>query len=275
MQSTEGFDYSEKEQDTLFEGIYLGVIGLASLPRKLYYETAGVLKKGLYNGWGKTILQVKFGSPDYKLLNELRENIYIFSGAKTATQVMDIKSLMYDGDKILTMSQFKKAAKVKFADYNTTKLETEFITATTTASSAVNYKDALDSKGLFPYLTAHVIVDDRTAPECLRMNGITAKVDDPIWIHNLAARHFNCRCFETKESKYDDVKPTSRAKLNEIIKKNDEDMNELFKFNPVRDKIIFSNKHPYYDIGRNNKELAKRNFNLPIPDAEQRKKRNK
>ncbi len=271
MTSTEGFDYSEKEQDTLFEGIYLGVIGLATLPRKLYYETAGVLKKGLYKGWGKTILQVQFGTPDYKLLNELRENIYIFSGAKTATQVMDIKSLMYDGDKILTISEFKKAAKIRFETYNVSHLQTEFVTATTTASSAVNYKDALDSDGLFPYLTAHVIVDDRTAPECLRMNKVTARADDPIWIHNLAARHFNCRCYETKSSKYDKVKLTPRKELNEIIKKNDEDMDELFKFNPVRDKIIFSNKHPYYDIGKNNKELAKRNFNLPIPDAKQRK----
>ena len=259
----ESFEYSEKEQNKLFEGIYLGVIGLAFLPKKLYRQTAKVLNAGVYEGYGI----VEFGTPDYKLLNEFRENIYIFSGAKTATQVIDIKSLMYDGDKLLSMPEFKKLAKVKFDTYNGKDgyLESEYITAQTTASSAKVYREALDDKELFPYLQAHAILDEATAPECERMNGVIAKVDDPIWNHNLAPRHFRCRCYETKIDKYEKVKVTPDNELNSIIKANDKDMSPLFKFNPVKDKIIFSDDHQYYEIGKANTELAKNNFNLPIP----------
>lgn len=259
----ESFDYSEKEQDRLFEGIYLGIIGLAFLPKKLYAQTAKVLKSALYKGYGN----IEFGTPDQRLLKELRENIYIFSGAKTATQVEDIKSLMYEGDKLLSLTEFKKVAKVRFDTYNGKDgyLESEYITAQTTASSARVYKDALADKETFLYLTSHAIIDSFTAPECERMNKVTARVEDPIWNHNLAARHFRCRCYEEKSDRYGDVKLTSDNELKTIIEANDKNMSPLFKFNPVKDKIIFSDQHSYYEIGKANPELAKKNFNLPIP----------
>lgn len=257
--------YDEDKQNLLFEAIYLGVIGLSTLPKNLYYQTANTLKKSLYKGYGGTLLDFDFGTPDYKLLKELRNSIYIFSGAKTATQIEDIKSLMYEYGKHVSLPDFKKKALTRFETYNKTYLDSEYITTQTTASSARNYRDALSNKNLFPTLTSHAIIDEFTAPECERMNKVTAPVDSPIWNHNLAARHFKCRCYEVKNDKYDKVKLTPDAEIKEIIKKNDKDMNDIFKINPVIDKTIFSSKHAYFDIGKLNPELAKKNFNLPIP----------
>lgn len=242
--------YSEEEENSLFEGIYSGVIDLKNLPKKLFRLTVDKLTLAINEGYGNI-------DP---LLREFQDNIYIFSGAKTATQVMDINSLLTDGDRVVPLSEFKKKAKARFETYNTAYLETEYVTAHTTASSAANYKKALADKELFPMLTSHAIIDEFTAPECERMNKVTAPVDHPIWNHNLAARHFNCRCYETKEDRFSNVKETEG--LNEIIKANEKDLSPLFKFNPVKDKIIFSDEHPYYDIGKRYPKLAKKNFGL-------------
>lgn len=255
-------DYDEKEQNRLVEAIYLGFVSLYFLPKKLYQQTAKELNRAVKEGYG-TSLGVQFGEPDKALLAEFRENIYMFSAAKTATQVNDIKSLMYDGDRIRPMNEFKTLALEKFKTYNVSHLESEYITAHTAGSSAKNFRRALRDKDLFPTLTAIVIMDEMTAPECARMSNVTAPVDHPIWNHNIAPRHFRCRCHEVLNDKYDKVKPSKG--LNEIIEANDKDMQPMFKMNPVYDKVIFSKKHPYFDIGRRYKSLARKNWNLPIP----------
>lgn len=263
----ESFDYSEKEQNRLFESIFDGYTTLKRLPEKLYKSTSKVLNDALNKGYKATKKDFDFGSPDYVLLNELRENIYIFSAARTATHVDELTAMLYDGDKRRGLNEFKKVAKARFDVYNGKNgyLETEYVTAQTAAASAKAYRYAVENEELFPYLQSHAIIDEVTAPECIRMNGVIARVNDPIWDHNLAPRHFNCRCYELSIDKYEKTKVTPKAEREKIMKANEKDMADVFKFNPVKDKLIFSDEHPYYEVGKRNPDLAKKNFNLPIP----------
>lgn len=270
----EKLEYSDEQKNALFEAIYLGVITLTTLPKNLYNETAKVLRESLYKGYGGTLLDFEFGTPDYELLKELRENIYIFSGAKTATQVTDIKSLMYDGDKVLNYPEFKKLALQKFDTYNENYLESEYITAHTSAGSAKEYQFTQDNKALFPRLRSVAILDQYTQPECRRMDGVIANVDDPIWNHNLAPRHWRCRCHEERLDKYDKDQNTPKATLRVIQKENDAVMQDVFKMNPAKEKVIFNEDHNYFDIGKKHPELAKNNFNLKIPKTDERKNSN-
>lgn len=251
------FSYDMELIATLITAIYLGKVTLESLPLNLYVQTARVLNKAVSLGLGSS------APPD--LVSHLRNNIYIFSAAKTATQIEDINSLMVKDGEVLSLPEFKKAAKARFDIYNQNYLESEYITAQTAASSAVNWQYTEDNKHLFPRLRSVAIIDQYTAVECFRMNDVIAPVDDPIWNHNIAPRHWRCRCHEERIDKYDSVHSTSTPKLRNIEAENDASMQDVFKLNPGRDKIIFSPKHPYFEIAKKYPALAKNNFNLPIP----------
>lgn len=241
----ESFKYNS---DLLFEAIYKGRISLSNLPVNLYKKTAKFLNKAVTG-------------PADDLTKNFHYSIYVFSAAKTATQVADISS-MANG---VSLAEFKKAAATRFHTYNTDWLESEFITAQTAASNAANYKYTQDNKEIFPRLKSVAIIDQYTAPECYRMNNVIADVDDPIWNHNLAPRHFRCRCHEERLDRYDSTNSTTTGKLRYIQAENDKEMSDLFKFNPAKEQVIFSKKHPYYEIGKEHPALAKQNWGLPIP----------
>lgn len=263
------FEYNDESKSHLFEAIYIGLISLSALPDKLYTQTAKVLKKSLYKGYGGTLLDFKFGSPDYNLLKELRDNIYIFSAAKTATQVEDIKSLMFEGDQVVSLPEFKKRALKMFTTYNVGHLESEYITANTSGSSAANWNYTQQHKELFTKLKSVAIVDAHTAEECKRMDGVIALVDDPIWNHNISPRHFRCRCHEERIDKYEDAPVTPKSEREKVMKENEASMQDVFKMNPGKDRYVFSPEHSYFDIGRKYKTEAKKNFGLKIPKTDE------
>jgi SPP1 gp7 family putative phage head morphogenesis protein len=262
-------EYTDEQKKSLIEGIYAGLIGLSTLPKNLYKATAKTLKKALYKGYGGTLLKFDTDSSDYALLKELRDNIYIFSAAKTATQVVDIRNLMFEGDQIVSLQEFKKRALVMFDTYNKDWLDSEYITAQTSGSSASNWNYTQQHKDLFPKLRSVVIMDDVTAPECERMNGVVASVDDPIWDHNLSPRHFRCRCHEERIDKYENEPVSPKSMRDKIMAENEKDMHPVFKMNPGKDRYVFSPHHAYFDIAKKYKVRAKRNFNLPIPKTDE------
>lgn len=261
-------EYTDDQRSAFFEAVYLGIVGLSVLPKDLYTATVRHLRKSLYKGYQGTLLDFEFGSPDYELLKELRENIYIFSAAKTATQVEEIRNLMFDGDEVVSLSEFKKRALVVFKNYNENYLESEYITANTAGSSARNWNFTQQNKELFTKLKSVAIVDQNTAPECLRMNGVVAPVDDPIWNHNISPRHFRCRCHEERIDKYDHVPVTPKSEREKIMRQN-ESMHPVFKMNPGKDRYVFSPEHAYFDIGKKFKVEARKNFGLPIPKKDE------
>lgn len=269
----EDFEYSKEEQNALFEAIFLGVISLYNLPKGLYEQTAKVLLAGVYKGYVGTKLSFGFGSPDYELLKELTDNIYMFSGAKTATQVMDIQSLMFDEDgNKLTLGEFKKVAKARFDVYNGKKgsyLETEYKTATGQAQNAIRWQKIERDKQTFPWLKYKA--ESGACKICSPFNNVTLPVGNPFWARFMPLNHFGCNCEVKQIDRFERPDITPATKVNEITDNANKLMQPLFKSNPGIDKVIFNEKHQYFEIGKQNPELAKRNFNLPIPDEKQRK----
>jgi len=125
----------------------------------------------------------------------------------------------------------------------------------------MNFDYAQQNVDIFPRLKSVAIVDSYTAPECMRMNGVVADVNDPIWHHNVAPRHFNCRCYEELVDKYDTMKSTGAWDKKRIMKLNDEGMQAGFKMNPAKDKKIFQDKgkgkHPYFVVAAKNPQIYK------------------
>lgn len=262
--------YSDKLIEALFRGVYTGKITPRFLPQSLYYAIAEYLKKGIYDGYGvnfSTLKQAKipngFTTGDLELLTEMRLNIYLFSAAKTYQEIRTMSdALIDDQGRTLPFKKFREKADETYQLYNKTWLQTEYDTAIGQAQSARKWQIIESQKAVLPLLEYSAVIDSRTSEICRPLDGIIAKVDDPIWKRIAPLNHFNCRCTLRQ---LDEGKLTPEKKKKAKVEETEAMMEDLFKMNPGQTGYVFSKEHPYFDVAPRDKALAKRNFDLPIP----------
>lgn len=248
---------TDKEINEILRKIYEGGYTISMLPKKLYYKTAKQLLKALKEGIGKDKLDAVF-------LNELKTNIWLFSAAKTYTQIKDIQTLVTNDKQLVPYSEYKKLARERFDVYNNSYLKTEYDTTIGQVQNAVKWRDIEATKELFPYLRYNAVLDSHTSEICRPLHGITLPVGDKFWSKFMPLNHFNCRCLIEKIDKYEDVSLTKQSKVDRVSSEVDKDMQPLFKSNVGKTGEVFDKSHPYFDVPKEDKGLAKRNFNLPI-----------
>ncbi len=191
------FEYSEALVLKYINGIYDGSITEYDLPEGLYGAIGQYFQKGLYKGFGMTLADAK--GKDLELLTELRENIWMFSAAKTFQETKDIRSLLFnEGGELRTNKEFNEVGMKAYDTWNNVWGATEYNTTVGQAQSASKWNEIEANKKLFPMLIYSAIDDANTSEECIAMAGITAPVDDPIWDMNAPLQHFNCFIPETK-----------------------------------------------------------------------------
>lgn len=257
------FDFSSKHLDDLIKRIFKGDITKNELPEPLYHAIAERLRDGLYKGFGSTLKQ-SFGTGDAELLAELRENIYMFSAAKTFQQVNEMTEKLIDNDgEIRPFSEFKKDAGEIFDTYNKDYLETEYNTAIGQGQIAVKWDAIEKQKDILPYLQYSAIGD--ACDICAPLDGLCAHVDDPIWNTVMPLNHFNCHCLvEQLDKKEGEQSVTPDAE--EVAGRAEGKMQDVFKMNAGKDRIVFSPDHPYFSVPKADKEFAMKNFGLNIPE---------
>ncbi len=254
--------YSDNDIKNLLDGIYSGTITEYNLPDDLYFAIADYLKRGVYEGFGKTLYQA--AGRDLELLAELRENIYMFSAAKTFQQVKDITGLLIDAEgKVRTRSEFNALGAQTYDLWSNVWGKTEYNTAIGQAQAASKWNEIEKNKDLLPMLRYSAVMDPNTSEICAPLDGIVAPVDDPIWRTVAPLNHFNCRCVLLQED--GDTKATSGNE--EKAASVEGEMQNVFKSNPGIDQVVFNESHPYFDVAPRDRGFAKTNFGLPIPDA--------
>lgn len=253
------FKYSDNQLKSLLDGIFEGEIDANNLPQDLYTAIATYLKKGLYKGFGGDLLD--FSGKDLELLTKLRENIYVFSAAKTYQEVMEIKNLLFneDGER-RDVNEFSKLGAAEFDKWNDAWGRTEYNTAVANAQMAVKWEEIEANKDILPTLVFDATGEE--CPICEQFNGLAAPVDDPVWNWATPTLHFNCMCVLRQEDK---GYPLTDKKTYESAIEKKETVSEMFRTNPYKDQEIFPKSHPYFEIPKEDRELAKNNFNLPIP----------
>lgn len=260
--------YTDKQIDDLIEDIYKGRVTQTELPEDLYFAIADHLEKGLYKGFGGDL--ASFGGKDYELLNELRENVYMFSGAKTYQEVREMSNFLADSE---NFKEFKDKALEVYDTYNKNWLEAEYNTAIGQGMQAQQWNEIEKNKKDFPYLRYSAVIDGRTSDICEPINGVTLPVDDPFWSEYTPLNHFNCRCTLEQIDKFEDVQTTPKEDLDTLIKGTNENKGlkdtvaDAFKMNSGKDGYVFSPEHPYFEVAPKDRDLARENFNLPIPEA--------
>ena len=268
------FQFSDEYIQQLILSIFQGDITEYDLPENLYYSIADYLKKGLYKGYGVSISSLtkqinlkaaEFDLSDLELLSELRTNIYMFSAAKTYSQVKGMtEKLISDKGTIRPFSDFKADAEQIFEQYNDTWLKTEYDTAIGQGTEAVRWNGIEKNKDILPYLRYSAIGD--ACEICQPLDGLTAPVEDAVWDTVAPLNHFNCLCIlEQLDDKEGKEKETDEEERNKTVEDVSGKMNDVFKMNAGRDGYVFKEDHPYFTVPKEDKEFAQKNFDLPIP----------
>lgn len=245
--------YSEKQIQGLLKGVYSGKYTNRELPEDLYYAIADHLKKGLYDGYGMTLSTAT--GRDLQLLGELRENIYMFSGAKTYQEVVTMRDLLTDTD---SFRDFEKRALDIYGEYNRTWLATEYDTAIGQGQCAVKWEGFVRDKDVLPNLRYSTAGGD-VCEICAPLDGMVAPVDSEIWDKVAPLNHWHCMCL--LEATEDDV---SERDISSVVEK----MDDNFIMNPGTDGYIFKEDHPYFEVAKADSGFAADNFGLPIPDKD-------
>jgi SPP1 gp7 family putative phage head morphogenesis protein len=255
--------YTDKQIEELISGVYAGKITVDKLPEDLYLAIGDNLESAIREGWGPLATNIPLGTPDVPLYNALRENVYIFSAAKTYQQVRDMAEFIAEST---SYTNFKVKAMETYGEYNVNWLKAEYNTAVGQAQQANQWKRIQDTKETFPYITYSAVIDSKTSEICRPLDGVTLPVDDPFWNNYTPLNHFNCRCTLEKIDKYEEVTITPKSKIEELNKELAVTVNDEFRMNSGKDGYIFDpNSHPYFKVAPKDKDLAKKNFNLPIP----------
>jgi len=246
------FKYSDEQRDALIRQVFEGVITIDTLPEDLIEAIVKTLTQAVEVGFGEIV----FGEIDEKLIELLKENVYMFSTAKTFSEISEMQfSLVEDGN-IMPFNAFKEKATEIFTRYQGGKiieaneeiikpgwLEAEYNTAIAQANNAKKWNQIESQKEALPYLRFSTA--GSPCEECLPLEGITLPVDDPFWDDYAPEIHYNCRCvleqvddYEGKdtESKHEDIDNAIEAV----------DMPDEFRFNPGKTGKIYSDSHPYY-----------------------------
>lgn len=179
---------------------------------------------------------------DSKLLAELNNNVYVFSGAKTHSQLVEMRDLLKDGKGgIRTFEDFKKEALKLNSDYNVTHLQTEYNMANTSARQAVEWQKIQDQKKALPYLEYDAILDQRTREAHAVLDGTVKRVDHSFWNTYYPPNGWNCRCSVRQLSAQEGA-----GKLSKEAPPMP-DIPDMFRNNVGKTGAIFPDTHPYFE----------------------------
>lgn len=257
--------FDETDYNGLINEVWNGLITKYNLPVSVYMKTANHLNDGVKVGFGKDILSVEWGSPDFLMLKDLQENIYMFSGAKTYQNVRSLTGLLVDNELKQNFYKFKEKAMPLMKDFNENYLRAEYQTAIGSSRMAAEWQRIEEDKDLLPYLQYETVGDGRVRPEHAALDNIIRKVDDPFWNTLYPPNGWNCRCIVLSLAEGEVTDLRGKKGLYDNVPRE-------FRMNTGKDRIVFKGKgkgkHPYFDIAKGDKDLARKNFNLPIPKNE-------
>lgn len=259
--------FDENDANRVINDIWIGQVTVDNLPPSMYYKTAGYLnngvKKGFEEGLKAELISVEFNSPDLLMLQDLTENIYIFSGAKTYQNVRAMSDLLVQPELKSSFYKFKDEALKVFEDYNVAYLQAEYQTSLASSRMAAEWNRIVADADLLPLLEYDTVGDSRVRPTHVALDKIVRPVNDKFWTNYYPPNGWRCRCSVRQITAEEGTVTNLQGWL------KPDDVPPEFMMNSGIDKYIFKtkgkDKHPYFKIAKGDKAAAKNNFGFPIP----------
>ncbi len=250
-------DRLESTIERIIRQLYNGTMQPGEIDEELYLLLARELFKGVEEGFGAKLGSLDTHDPDYELLQQLQENVYVFSGAKTYHELREISDLLLTSEgTIRSFSDFKREALKIHEQYNVHHLKTEYNAALGNAQMSRYWQQVVAQKETLPYLQLDVVLDAVTRHG--KWDKVTAPVDHPVWRYLTPLLDWGCRC-RLRQLQHAEVTPSEHLPTEDLLKEN-------FRFNPGIDKVVFPKSHPYFEVLQQDTHRAANNFNLPGPE---------
>lgn len=192
-------------------------------------------------GYGKSLVDVDFSTPDGEMLSRLTRDVWQFSAAKNYHEMRDITLALHDADgKLRPFNEFEEAARAISGKYNGAWLKTEYNQAVGSATMAARWTDFKQNADIMPYLQYQTVGDDNVRDEHRLLNGIIRKIGDPFWSTHYPPNGWGCRC---------DVVQLASSSAHETEKDRipNVPIPSMFRTNLGEQGLVFPKGHPYYE----------------------------
>jgi hypothetical protein len=248
---------SQHQVNRLLKGVYRGKYSRKILPVGYYLDTAGEMVKAIKKGFG--IRNLTSTSKYFGVISELSDNVHMFSAAKTYHMVRELEEVR----KLTTnYREYKEYADQVYDKYTTTWQTAEVDTALATAQQIKKWEQIQNEIDVLPYLRYSAVAG--ACAICGPMDGIVQPADSAFVAKYYPPNHYSCLCIMIQEP--GDTRLTSSKRVDQVDTEASAKMSPVFLTNAGQTRQIFNGDHPYFEVARGDKRLAKRNFDLPIPD---------
>ncbi len=194
------------------------------------------LKKAVEEGYGKPIVKIEYGTPNFEFLKQLQVNTAVFAIFKNHASIKEMTSLLKDEQgNLRTREQFVKEALKVDSKYRVNYLNNEYDTAVRSARMAANWQRYQRNKRLYPNLRYVQTKAAKPDPKHLVFVGIVASMDDPFWNQNYPPNRWKCQC---------SVEPTDDPATD--IPDNLPEPDPQFAFNSGKTGQVFDIKNSEY-----------------------------
>ena len=206
--------------------------------RALIQQTAEVLGAPLDDA------AIEYKIPD-EMMRSLREDVFVFSGFKTYHQLKEASELLLDEQgRVKSFNKFYQDVSGIREKYNRNWLHAEYNFAVSSSQMAAKWAEQSADADICD-LTYSTAGDDKVRPDHAALDGVTLPVEDPFWSYAYPPNGWNCRCNVIRSLK--GTRPLSDSeRCQETFMQTTEGREEIFRYNPGRDKVLFPPHHPYY-----------------------------
>ncbi len=222
------FDTEKIINDALLN-IYADTNIINGVEPNLWKLTFDKLNKAVDKGFGT----VKYESPDFHFVNQLKRNNGVFAAFAAYNQKNELAKHLFDKEgKLKPFYKFKKDTKHIVAKHDRHRL-TEYNTAVSRARSAADFKKFQKTAHLYPNITW--LPSRSPNPDAIHKGfyGTTLPINHPFWLSNYPGCRWECKCGWERSDEELTQEP-----------ENIETQAGL-DVSPIKSLSIFSSSHPH------------------------------
>lgn len=261
----------EEDFDSIIEriakSIHSGNDNPEELDQELYFATSNQMQSAFWTGYGKKGASITYDMEDNALINRVQSNLFAFSGAKSYSQMNELRNSVYDENgKLVPWTEFREKALKMNEKYNEFYLQVERDNVIRSGTLGSKWLDIQRDKDLYPYLEFVTEGDSKVRQEHAKLNKILLPVDDPFWDYNYPPLDWNCRCsVKQRGQSHLDGGKGKLADSETAQKAAGKARNKMFKGNVGKDGVVFTDKHAYFE-NMPSKQLKAANYGLRSTD---------
>lgn len=195
---------------------------------------------GITKGYGKSLADVDWNTPDAKTLQKLTENVFQFSASKDFHILSDMTAALKGSDgKMRSFDDFRAEVDKMNVKYNQNWLRTEYNQAVASSQCAARWTDFEKHSKSMPFLQYQAVMDGNTRAEHAALNGVIKRVDSDFWDKYYPPNGWGCRCEVIQlPGKNHKETPAETIKFCKV--------DDMWKVNVGKKGVVFPKGHPYF-----------------------------